>query len=730
MKKSKFHFYRQLDYRDCGSTCLRMIAKHHGKIFSREFLRDKSGITRMGVTMAGIADAAEAIEMRTLGVRVSLDSLIREIPLPCIVPWRQRHFVVIYETDENEIHIADPAQGLLSYRHQDFVSGWTEIQDPSGFVLVLEPNTHFYTQNNIVENSKGFSFLWSYFSPYKKLINQIFLGLIVATIIQLLLPFFMQSVVDTGIAQQNIHFVYLVLISQLILVITQSAVGVFRDWLLIHITSRFQIKMVSDFLFKMLKLPINYFETRNTGEHLQRIQDHNRIQNFISSATLNMIFSIITFILFSGILFYYSYIIFAAFFIASILYVSWTFLFLKKRKELDFKRFDETSTNQTNLLQIIQGAKEIKINNSQRKNRWKWEYTQISLFKTALSSLKLQQYQSTGATLINELKNITITFLAAKLVIDGNLTLGMMTSIQYIVGQLNVPLGSFVAFIQIWQDAKISLERLLQVHSQDNEDLESLKKLKELPEDKTIHLKNITFQYGSKSSPLILKNINCSFPQGKTTAIVGSSGSGKTTLMKLLLKFYEPTEGEIYIGETSLHTLDNDFWRYYCGAVLQETFMFNDTIAGNISEAEQNEIIDRQRLKEATVTANLFDFVNNLPNKFNTELGTSGMRLSGGQEQRIMIARAVYKNPLYVFFDEATSALDANNEKVIMDNLNKFVSGKTAIIVAHRLSTVKNADNIIVLENGEIVEQGTHMKLTKLKGKYYELVKNQLELGN
>ncbi len=725
-----FPFFRQIDYRDCGPTCLRMIAKHYGKTFSREFLRDQASITRTGVTMAGIAEAAEAIEMRTLGMRISLESLVNEAPTPFIVHWRQKHFVVVYKTSSKKIHVADPAQGLVQYNHNDFKIAWTNSIDGTGFALLLEPNTNFYSLEDDKTKVKQFSFLVPYFRPYKKLIQQIFIGLIVATIIQFILPFLMQTVIDVEVNNRNIPFIYLILISQLVLIISQMLVSIFREWLLIHITSRFNIKMISDFLFKMLKLPISYFDTRNTGEHIQRIADHNRIQNFVSSSSLNMIFSMVTFIIFNCILAYYNLRIFMVFILGAILYTSYTFFFLKKRAELDYKRFDETSQSQTNLLQIISGVKEIKINNSQRKNRWKWEFTQISLFKTSLSSLKLAQYQSIGSTFINELKNITITFLAAKAVVDGNMTLGMMISTQFIVGQLNLPLSNFIAFIQTWQDAKISLERLSQVHTRDDEDILSLNKAKELPENKIIEIKNLSYRYGGKSTPFVLKNMSCTIPEGKTTAIVGASGSGKTTLMKLLLKFYEPTSGSINIGSVDLNSINNDFWRINCGAVMQDTFMFNDTIAGNISESEQNEMIDREKLNNAAFVSNIEDFIEKLPNKFNTELGSSGIRLSGGQEQRIMIARAVYKNPFYLFFDEATSALDANNEKVIMENLNNFINGKTAIIVAHRLSTVKNADNIIVLENGEIVEQGNHETLTKLKGKYYELVKNQLELGN
>ena len=729
MAQKKFPFYRQLDYRDCGPTCLRMIAKFHGKHFSREFLRENASITREGVTMAGIADAAESIEMRTLGMRISLESLVNEVPTPFIIPWRQKHFVVVYKTSKTKIYVADPAQGLMEYTHEEFLKAWTNTSDKTGFVLVLEPNANFYSIEEDRSKKRGFSFLFPYLKPYKKLAYQLLLGLVVGVTIQFITPFLMQSIVDTGVNTQNIPFIYLILIAQLVLFISQTLVQVFREWLLIHITNRFHIKMISDFLYKMLKLPINFFETRNTGEHLQRIQDHNRIQNFVSSSTFGMIYSIILFVVFSSVLAFYNTVIFIVFFVGASLYVGWTLFFLKKRAELDFKRFDESSQSQTSLVQIINGVKEIKINNSQRKNRWKWEQIQISLFKTSISSLALAQYQSIGSGFLNELKNIVITFLSATAVVNGNITLGMMLSIQYIVGQLNSPLSSFIGFIQVWQDAKISLERLMQVHTKKDEDEAKDNKVKQLPENKNIIIENLSFRYGGKSTPFVLKNVNCSIPEGKTTAIVGASGSGKTTLVKLLLKFHKPTEGKILIESSDLSNIHNDYWRKNCGAVMQDTFIFNDTIAGNISESEQNELIDRDRLKSASEISNIQEFIEKLPNRYNTELGTSGIRLSGGQEQRIMIARAVYKNPIFVFFDEATIALDANNEKIIMTNLNQFIKNRTAVIVAHRLSTVKNADNIIVLENGVIVEQGNHKQLTLVKGKYYELIKNQLELG-
>jgi ATP-binding cassette subfamily B protein len=680
--------------------------------------------------MGGIADAAEAIELRTLGMRMSLESLVKEAPTPFIVPWRQKHFVVVHKTTQNKIYVADPANGFLTYKHNEFLNAWTNTTDKNGFVLLLEPNANFYKQEELDKtNKKGFSFLFPYLKPYKRIIYQLFLGLLVGLAIQFTLPFLTQSVVDVGVNNQDIPFIYLILIAQLVLFISQTLVNIFRDWIMLHINGRFHIKMVSDFLFKMLKLPINFFDTRNTGEHLQRITDHRRIQNFISSQTVTTLYSILLFLVFSGVLAYYDLTIFAVFIVSALFYLGWIFFFLKKRAELDFKRFDEMSQSQSSLVQIINGVREVKVNNSQRKNRWKWEQVQISLFKTSMSSLRLAHSQTLGSNFINELKNIIITFLSATAVVKGDITLGMMLSIQYIVGQLNGPLSNFIGFIQLWQDAKISLERLNQVHSLEDEDEKTIKKVFELPSDKSIYIKNLSFQYGSKSSPMVLKNLSFTIPEGKTTAIVGASGSGKTTLIKLLLKFYDLTTGVIQIGNINLSDINNDYWRKSCGAVMQETFIFNDTIAGNISESEQGEIIDNDKLNNAVYISNIEEFINKLPNKLNTELGTSGIRLSGGQGQRLMIARAVYKNPEYIFFDEATSSLDANNEKIIMEKLNAFLKEKTSVIVAHRLSTVRNADNIIVLEDGKIVEQGNHLELSEKKGKYYQLVKNQLELG-
>jgi ATP-binding cassette, subfamily B, bacterial len=727
----KFPFYQQIDMRDCGPTCLRMISKHYGKVYSREFLRSKSHITKEGVSLAGIAEAAEGIGFQSLGLSVDMDMLINEIPLPCIVPWRQRHFIVVYKTNNKKVFVADPAFGLIEYTLEEFKSGWfNKKQVDTNYVLALEPSPSFYVQEDDEKNKNSyFGFVFPYFRPYKSIIFQIFLGLLVGTFIQFVLPFLMQTIVDYGVNFKDISFIYLILIAQLTLFVSNISVRIFRDWLILHLTSRMGIRMASDFLIKLLKLPLYFFETRSTGEHMQRIQDHQRVQEFLSSTSLNSFFSIFTLIAFGTVLAFYNLNIFFIFLVGATLFVSWTFFFLKKRALLDFKRFDQMADNQSSLIEIIDGINEIKVNNSHRKKRWMWEGIQIRLFKLSIKSLTLAQLQNIGANVINEVKNIIITFISAKAVIDGEMSLGMMISVQYIIGQLNVPLNSFVSLIQSGQDAKISLERLSQVHNLDDENL-SATNTDLIGIDSDIVLENLSFRYGGESSPFVLKDIDLVLPAGKTTAIVGASGSGKTTLLKLLLKFHNPTIGSIKVNNVVLKEINSDIWRAKCGAVMQEGYIFNDTVAGNIAESEQTETIDKNKIVESVYIANIEEYINDLPNGYNTLIGRRGISLSGGQRQRLFIARAVYKNPYFLLFDEATSALDANNEKVVMERLNQYLESKTAVIIAHRLSTVKNADNIVVLEKGRIVEQGTHKQLTEKRGIYFELVKNQLELGN
>ncbi|TMM59585.1 peptidase domain-containing ABC transporter [Maribacter algarum] len=730
----KFPSYKQLDQMDCGPTCLRIISKFFGKEHSIELLRRNANITREGVSLGGIAEAAEEIGFHSLAVNLDFESLLAEAPLPCIAHWRQRHFIVVYKITKDTVYVSDPAHGLLKYSKKEFIQGWigknADVDTPEGYLLLLEPTPKFYDSDLSEKKEYGFGFLLQYFKPHQKYIYQLFIGLLVGSVLQLIFPFLTQAVVDYGINYQNLNFIYLILAAQLTLFISQVTVDLIRGWILLHMTSRINISLISDFLIKLMKLPIAFFDSKNTGDIIQRIYDHDRIQDFLSSTTLNTLFSIVNLLIFGAILAYYNLTIFAIFMLGSLIYIGWTLLFLKRRAELDYKRFDQAADNQSSIYQLISGMQEIKLNGSERRRRWEWEAIQVKLYKVSIKSLALSQTQNTGGQFFNELKNILITFVAAKSVIDGSLTLGMMLSVQYIIGQLNLPINNFISFIQAGQDAKISLERLAEIHNKKDEEKSTEEVVKELPKNKSIILRNLSFKYGGKNSPKVLNNLNFEIPEGKVTAIVGASGSGKTTLLKLLLQFYKPTKGDILVGNTNLKHLSTNFWRKKCGSVMQDGFLFGDTISRNITESDSEGIVDKERLLNAVNIANIEDFIEGLPSGYNTKIGSSGSNISGGQKQRILIARSVYKSPSYIFFDEATSALDANNEKVIMKKLQEFYKGKTVLVVAHRLSTVKNADQIIVLDKGSVIEVGNHKELTQRKGMYYELVKNQLELGN
>ncbi|MFA0962289.1 peptidase domain-containing ABC transporter [Roseivirga sp. BDSF3-8] len=728
----KFPFYRQLDTMDCGPTCLRMIAKHYGKVYTLQTLREKSFITREGVSLLGISDAAESIGFRTLAAKIPFDKLRDEAPTPFIAHWRQQHFVVVYDFKKDNVYCADPAHGLVKYTRKEFLDGWLNSKtngEETGVVLLMEPSPDFYdTEDEKNLKREGFKFLFRYLRPYKKFIIQLLLGMLVGSLLQLIFPFLTQSIVDVGINTRDISFVNLVLIAQLMLFVGRTSVEFIRGWILLHLGTRINISIISDFLIKLMKLPIAFFDTKMIGDLLQRIGDHKRIENFLTSSTLNILFSFVNLIIFGAVLAYYDLTIFAIFLIGSALYVAWVLIFMKKRRELDFKLFDQMSRNQSNLIQLINGMQEIKLHNCEKQKRWEWERIQASLFKVNVKSLALNQYQQAGSSFLNEVKNIFISFVAAKAVIDGDITLGMMLAIQYIIGQLNTPINQMITFLHASQDAKISLERLGEIHNKDNEEDETSEKITIFPEDKSLRVNDVSFQYEGPHSEMVLKNIDMVVPEGKITAIVGASGSGKTTLIKLLLKFYEASEGEIRIGDINMVNFSNRRWRDKVGTVLQDGYIFSDSIARNI--AVSDEYIDKEKLVYAVKMANIQDFVEGLPLGYNTKLGGDGHGLSQGQKQRILIARAVYKNPEYLFFDEATNALDANNEKIIMENLDRFFNGKTVVVVAHRLSTVKNADQIVVLDRGEIIERGTHTDLTAQRGAYYNLVKNQLELGN
>ncbi len=721
----------QMDAMDCGPTCLRMIAKFYGKSYSLQTLRERSYITREGVSLLGTSDAAESIGFRTIGVRLTFEKLVGEAPLPLIAHWKQKHFIVVYKIKKGKIYCADPAHGLIKYTKDEFLKGWISTrkdEEEQGVCLLLEPSPDFYSTEDEKINKANFKFLFSYLKPHKKFFFQLILGMILGSIIQLIFPFLTQSIVDIGINNQDLGFITLILIAQLVLFVSQTFVDFLRGWILLHISTRINISLISDFLIKLMKLPISFFDTKMVGDLMQRIGDHRRIEAFLTGSSLNILFSMLTLVVFSIVLAIYSLQIFAVFMIGSILYIVWVYLFMKKRRELDYKRFSQLSENQSSIIQLITGMQEIKLNNCEKKRRWEWERIQARLFKINIKGLSLNQYQQAGAGFFNQMKNILITFIAAKSVVDGDITLGMMVAVQYIIGQLNSPIELMVNFMRSAQDAKISLERLGEIHQRDDEEPTDKMRISIIPENKSIFVSNVSFQYEGPHSAFVLKDVDLDIPESKVTAIVGPSGSGKTTLVKLLLGFYPPTKGDVKISDVRLENFNTRMWRDLCGTVMQDGFLFSDSIAGNI--AVSDEIVNKEKLLQAVKVANIQEFIESLPLAYNTKIGAEGIGLSQGQKQRILIARAVYKNPEYLFFDEATNALDANNEKTIMNNLEQFFQGKTVLIVAHRLSTVKNADQIVVLEKGEIVERGNHDELVSLKGYYYNLVKNQLELGS
>lgn len=725
----KFPFYKQFDTMDCGPSCLRMIAKHYGKVYSLEFLRERCFLTREGVSLGGISAAAKHIGFRTYGAKVNLKALQKEITLPCIAHWKQEHFVVVHKIKKDIIQVADPAMGLVSYTTQEFLKHWASSDEETGIVLILEPTPEFAdkgleldTNNN---QKSSMAFLYAYITGYKAFLFQLFLSVVLGSLIQLAFPFLTQAIVDFGVNTQNLSFIYIILIAQLTLFVSRVTVEALRGWLLLHISARISISIISDFLIKLLQLPIAFFDTKMTGDLLQRIKDHDRIKHFLTSNTLNVVFSLVNLLIFGIILAIYSWLIFAIFIGGSALAVGWIVFFQRRRRLLDHQKFTQLAENQSALIRMIHGIQEIKLNAIEDEKRWEWEDIQAKTFKIDLKHLSLQQMQEIGTSFINELKNIIITFFAAKAVIDGNMTLGMMMAVAYIIGQLNTPLQDLVDFMRKWQDAQISLERMGEIHHLQDEDTNTTT-LNHLPEDKSFYIDKVNFRYND-GSPNVIKALDLTIPQGKVTAIVGSSGSGKTTLIKLLLKFYEVSEGIVKVGDMNLTNFNHSFWRQQCGVVMQEGFIFSDTIAYNIAAGAHQ--VDFKRLRKAAKMANIHHYIEKLPLSYNTKIGDDGINLSVGQKQRLLIARAIYKDPQFLFLDEATSALDATNEKIIKENLDEFFKDRTVVVVAHRLSTVKNADQILVLEQGKIVEQGTHEELTEKKGAYFHLVKNQLELG-
>ncbi|MEG3657799.1 peptidase domain-containing ABC transporter [Arenibacter palladensis] len=726
MKFGTSHFpnYRQLDQMDCGPACLKIITKHYGKDYNLEYLRQISNLRRGGASLAGLSEALETIGIDAIGIRSDIEELVNDVPLPAIVHWENNHFLVVYRVTKGYVYVSDPAIGMAKYGHKEFVQKWASPDTEKGILLLVEPNRSFTNIPGEDTSHTGLGFLIKYLLPFKVYIGQLCLGLLLATIIQLFLPFLTQSLVDYGIDFENIGFIHLVVIAQIFLFLTRLASEIIRDWLLLHMSTQINIAMISDFLDKLLLMPFAYFDSKTTGDFMQRIYDHHRIDEFLGGRSLSIVFDMFSILVFGIVLGYFKIDILVIFMLGTLLFMGWTVLFLKRKALLDHKLFNLNRSEQSLLIQLITAIRDIRLNGSERRRKMEWKKVQGRLYRLKIDILKLDQIQLKGGSFLNEMTSIFIIFWSAKAVVYGEITLGTMLAIQFIVGSLSIPISNTLDFIVGLQRATLSLKRLSEVHSEKIESLPIAKT--EIIEPGHIGIKNLDFVYGESTSHKVLDNITLTIPKGKITAIVGSSGSGKTTLLKLLLKLYEPVKGKINIGKDNLRFMNTKKWREHCGAVLQDSSLFNDTLGRNITESRANRPTDRNRLFEVVAMANLRELVENLPLGLDTLIGEHGNLLSGGEKQRLLIARAIYKNPDYLFFDEATSALDAKNEKVISENLKSFYVDKTVILVAHRLSTVRNADQILVMDKGKIVEKGSHKELVELNGFYHQLILNQL----
>lgn len=722
---NSFPIDRQMDSQDCGPACLKMIAKYFGRFYSLQYLRDKCSIGKNGVSMLDLSNGAESIGLRTLAVKITIDQLVTDIPLPVILYWKESHYIVVYKTSKKSVYVADPAKGIIKYSKEEFVEGWYLNEESIGVALAVEPTADFRkTEKQKEISAKYFSSILSYFMPYKQSFGVVFFIMLIVTLLQGILPFISKAVIDVGIKTHDIKFINMILFGNVAILFSITIFNVIRDWVLLHVTSRVNISMISDYLIKLMNLPVAFFENKLLGDILQRAQDHERIRNFIMNNFLSLVFSILTFIIFGLILLWYSSTIFWVFMAGSVLYVGWVLIFLHVRKKLDWEYFEIMSKDQSFWVETITAIDDIKIANYEKQRRWKWEEIQAQLYFINKKVMSITNAQNLGSQFIDNIKNMAIVFLCALAVIKGEITFGVMISTQFILGMLNAPLASFINFIISAQYAKISFMRMNEIKQlPDESEMLNASESVILPEGLDVKLSNVAFQYSSSSNP-VLKNINLIIPEGKVTAIVGGSGSGKSTLLKLLLRLYKTSYGNITVGGVNMNNINLHQWRSMCGVVMQDGKMFSDTVLNNI--VLDDDKIDYEKVRKVCKIAQIDSEIDQMPKGYNTKIGENGRGLSGGQKQRILIARALYREPKFLFLDEATNALDGVNEQKVVAALKESFIKKTVIVVAHRLSTIKSADQIVVLDNGYIVEVGSHEQLiTYQHGIYTQLVASQ-----
>jgi len=722
-----FISFRQTDKKDCGPTCLRIICRYYDKIISIEYLRELTNVSHFGTTLYGLSTAAEKLGFRTITSKMTFKNFVKNFSLPTIVHWKQNHFIVVYKVKRNYIYVADPAIGKMKYDYKSFLEGWSsyENEEAVGVALYLEPTPQIYAEDDSPKIS--FSYFLSYFSNYKKQYLQVILGMLASMVIGFLVPFTTKSVIDIGINGKNINFINLMLIAQFVLAFSTIAIGFIQSWLFMHIATKIGLSITIGYIAKVMKLKIPYIERKTLGDFMQRMSDNGRIQAFISTSTISTVFSFTNVIIFGVVMATYNLKVLAVFLIGSSIYALWILLFIKKRREFDMKKFEQNSESQTSIVQIFNGIRDIKLFNFEKYKRWEWERIQAKIFKLSMRQLSLSQVQQTGAFVIEQSKNIIITYIIVTSVINGEISFGTMIAMQYILAQMGSPLQQLISLINSYQDAKVSLDRIAEIHNQEDEETleDELNRINNPIEitSRTIQFQEVTFSYNKLILEPILNNINLTFPEGKFTAVVGASGCGKTTLIKLLLRFYSVDRGSISIGDLDLNNISINMWRNQCGAVLQDGYLFSGTIGENV--ALSSEGFDQASVISACKSTNIHDFIKTLPLGYKTKIGENGMDLSQGQKQRLLIARILYKKPDFVFFDEATNALDAENEKIVMKSLRTELVNKTIIFVSHRLSAISNADNIIVMDKGKVVEQGNHIHLMNSGGLYFNMFNSQ-----